>query len=61
MSDYNSKVIELVRNGKGSLYLAMQDKMSAPYPVLYARDDDTGDVAVINIKAGQQHLLFSSK
>ncbi len=57
MSDYNSMAIELVRNGKSSLYLAMQDKMCAPYPVLYARDDDTGNVAVINIK-GQNIATF---
>ena len=57
MSDYNSLAIELVRNGKSSQYLAMQDKMCAPYPVLYARDDDTGNVAVINIK-GQNIATF---
>lgn len=57
MSDYNSKAIELVRNGKNNLYLAMQDKISAPYPVLYARDNDTGNVAVINIK-GQNIATF---
>ena len=57
MSDYSSTAIELVRNGKSSLYLAMQDKASAPYPVLYAMDNDTGNVAVINIK-GQNIATF---